>query len=204
MRLFVAIDIDPAIREGIARFLDGVREFAPDARWVSAQSFHVTLKFIGERPADDAEHIKQALAGIQAPPVSLSFQGCGFFPTPRAARVFWVGIESDPALPALAAQVDENLSRLKIPREERAFSPHLTLARAGDSRHPRGGSGRPGIQRGDRPNSRFARLQEKLALLPPPEFGRMTASEFFLYESKLLPGGAQYTKLARFSLGHHE
>jgi 2'-5' RNA ligase len=202
MRLFIALDIDSGIRERMARFLDGVRDFAPDVRWVNAQSFHVTLKFIGERSPEDAEEIKRALATIKAPPVSMSFRGHGFFPNPRAARVFWLGIESDTNLPSLAARVDESLLRIGIPREDRAFSPHLTLARAGESRHPRGGSERPGISHGDKPNSRFARLQEKLAPLPLPEFGQMTATEFFLYESKLLPGGAQYTKLARFRLGN--
>ena len=49
MRLFVALDIDDAIRDRIARFLDGVRGFAPDARWVRPESLHVTLKFIGEQ-----------------------------------------------------------------------------------------------------------------------------------------------------------
>ena len=50
MRLFVALDIDEDIRGRIARFLDGVRGFAPDARWVRPESLHVTLKFIGEMP----------------------------------------------------------------------------------------------------------------------------------------------------------
>jgi 2'-5' RNA ligase len=200
MRVFVAIDIEPAIRDRIARFMDGVRESAPNARWVDAQSFHITLKFIGERSPADVDEIKRALAGVQAPVAAVNFRGTGFFPTPRAARVFWVGIEADDALPLLARRVDEALSRLKIPREERAFSPHLTLARGGDSRHPRGGSGRPQFRPDDRANSRFARVQEKLATLPPPEFGEMTATEFFLYESKLSPAGAHYTKLARFPL----
>ncbi len=49
MRLFVALDLDDAIRNRIARFLDGVRAFAPDARWVQPESLHITLKFIGEQ-----------------------------------------------------------------------------------------------------------------------------------------------------------
>ncbi len=48
MRLFVALDIDPDIREKMARFVEGVRELAPDVRWVGPQSFHVTLKFIAK------------------------------------------------------------------------------------------------------------------------------------------------------------
>jgi 2'-5' RNA ligase len=200
MRLFVAIDIDTVIRERIANFLEGVREFAPGARWVGTDTFHITLRFIGEKSPQDTEAIKRALAGIKAAPTTVSFRGSGFFPNPRSARVFWVGIEADPNLPPLANAVDDALSGLRIPREEHAFTPHLTLARGGDSRHPRGGSGRPQQRPGDRPSNAFARLQEKLAAIPPPEFGSMTATEFFLYESKLSPKGAHYTKLERFAL----
>jgi 2'-5' RNA ligase len=108
--------------------------------------------------------------------------------------VFWVGIESGPALSSLAATVDEKLASLAIPREEHAFNPHLTLARGG------GGSGSPRKQKSDRPNRSFQRLQEKLAALPAPEFGTMTSREFFLYQSQPSPGGSKYTKLAGFAL----
>ncbi len=62
MRLFVALDIDDAIRSRIARFLDGVRGFAPDARWARPESLHVTLKFIGEKPEGEIDNIERALA----------------------------------------------------------------------------------------------------------------------------------------------
>ena len=52
MRVFVALDIDDAIRQRLQLFLDGVRGFAPDARWVRPESMHVTLKFIGEKSAE--------------------------------------------------------------------------------------------------------------------------------------------------------
>lgn len=200
MRLFVAVDIDEAIRDGIARFRDGMREFAPSARWVGPETFHITLKFIGEKLPQEAEDIKRTLATVQAGHTTVSFRGTGFFPNPRSARVFWVGIEADPNLAHLAGAVDHALAQLRVAREEHAYTPHLTLARGGDSRHPRGGSGRPQQRSGDRPNNVFSRVQEKLATLPQPEFGAMTASEFFLYESKLSPKGAQYTKLERFAL----
>ena len=204
MRLFVALDIDAAIRTRLAQFVAEVRSLVPEARWVSPQSYHLTLKFIGERPPAAAQAITQALAGIQSAPTALAFRGAGFFPNARSARVFWAGIAADANLPALARQVDTALSKLQIPLEEHPFSPHLTLARGKDARHPGGGSGRPSFHPGDRRNSRFARLQEKLETLPPPEFGAMTATEFFLYESKLSPAGAQYTKLARFPLRAEE
>ena len=66
MRVFVALDIDDSIRARLEKFLDGVRGFAPEARWVRPESMHVTLKFIGEKPAETVEEIKQALSGIRA------------------------------------------------------------------------------------------------------------------------------------------
>jgi RNA 2',3'-cyclic 3'-phosphodiesterase len=193
MRLFVALDIADAIRERIARFAEGVQGFAPDARWVKPESLHVTLKFIGEQPDPVVEQIKQALATIHAEPTEIQFCGYGFFPTAKSARVFWVGMEAGSQLAALAAAVDGQTASLGIPKEERAFSPHLTLARGP------GGSGSPRWHKGDGPNRSFQRLQEKLGALPMPEFGTMTAHEFFLYQSQLSPKGSKYTKLARFA-----
>jgi RNA 2',3'-cyclic 3'-phosphodiesterase len=196
MRLFVALDIDEAIRERILRFVEGIHNFAPDARWMKPESMHVTLKFIGEQPDAALESIKQAISGMteRGTATEISFRGYGFFPTPKSARVFWVGIEAGPELAALAATVDEKLSALGIPKEDRAFSPHLTLARGA------GASGSPRRNRQDRHNSTFHILQEKLAALPSPEFGTMTAREFFLYQSQLSPKGSKYTKLAKFAL----
>ena len=196
MRLFIALDLDDSIRERIARFMEGVCNFAPEARWVKEESLHVTLKFIGEQSEEEAEHVKSALNSITASALQIHFCGYGFFPTPKSARVFWVGMESGPELAALAAIIDEKTSALGIPKEERKFSPHLTLARAS------GGSGAPRRQKRDRPNNTFARLQEKLSKLAIPEFGTMTAREFFLYQSQLSPKGSKYTKLARFTMQH--
>ena len=193
MRVFVALDIDDAIRQRLQLFLDGVRGFAPDARWVRPESMHVTLKFIGEKAAEAVADIRQGLSGIRAGVVEVSFRGYGFFPTARAPRVFWVAIEAGPQLAALAKSVDEAVATLGVPKEEHAFSPHLTLAR-------RGGSGAPRWRKGDAPNQSFQRLQEKLAAMPAPEFGTMTAREFFLYESQLGRGGSRYTKIAGFEL----
>jgi 2'-5' RNA ligase len=194
MRLFVAVDLDDAVRGRISRFLDGVRGFAPDARWARPESLHVTLKFIGERPEECLEKIQLALEAIAAEGCDLNFRGYGFFPGRRAPRVFWIGIEAGPNLSSLAAMVDEGLASLDIPKEEHAFTPHLTLARGG------GGSGAPRKQPGDRPNRSFQHLQEKLDALPAPEFGTMSVREFFLYQSRLSAAGSKYTKLAGFAL----
>jgi 2'-5' RNA ligase len=194
MRLFIALDITDSIRDRIARFVEGVTGFAPDARWARPESLHVTLKFIGEQPESAVEQIKESLVIIQSGAPEINFRGYGFFPTVKSPRVFWIGIEADPQLASLAAAIDQRLAALGIPREDRPFSPHLTLAR-----NP-GGSGSPHRDSTDSPNRNFCHLQEKLAARPIPEFGTMTAREFFLYQSQLSPKGSKYTKLAGFTL----
>lgn len=198
MRFFLALDIDDSIWQAITRFVDGVRNFAPDARWMKPESLHVTLKFIGEQPDSALDQIKAAMRAVNAATTEIRFRGWGFFPTPKAARVFWIGMEAGPQLAALAAAIDDKLSPLGIAKEARPFSPHLTLARGP------GGSGSPRWRKEDRPNRVFSSLQEKLSALPQPEFGTMTPREFFLYQSHLSPKGSTYTKLGRFDLSSQE
>ena len=196
MRIFVALDIEGAIRERIQRFIEGVRGFAPDARWVRPESLHVTLKFIGEKAESAVEQISGALASVQCDAFDIQFGGFGFFPTAKAARVFWVGIQSGPQLAALAKKIDEAVADVGVSREDRDFSPHLTLAREG------GRSGAPGWRKGDGLNKNFRLLQDKLAQIPAAEFGAMRARQFVLFESKLMRGGSKYTKIASFRLGY--
>jgi RNA 2',3'-cyclic 3'-phosphodiesterase len=192
MRIFVGLDLEAQLRERIARFITEVRALAPDVRWVTPESLHLTLKFIGEKPDAVVTEVQEKLKTVNPTGFDISFRGSGFFPTSRSARVFWIGIEAGAALAKLAAEVENALVGLGIPKEVRAFSPHLTLARAG--------SGVPERQRQDRENQRFRPLQDKLAQIPAPEFGTMTAREYFLYRSQLSSRGSRYTKIARFVL----
>lgn len=192
MRIFVGIDLDPEVRARIARFLEGVRGFAPDVRWVRPESLHVTLKFIGEQKPEGVDAIRESLRGVHGRQMEIRFAGHGFFPTPKSPRVFWIGIQSGVELGELAAYVDKATSALGIPREERAFSPHLTLAR--------GGSGAPGWRKEDHNHFDFAVLQKRLADMSEIDFGSMSAREFCLYQSQLSPGGSKYTKLEKFPL----
>jgi 2'-5' RNA ligase len=194
MRLFVALDIPPTIRTSIEQYVDEMRRVAPDAKWVHAESYHVTLKFIGEWKHDVNEVIS-ALATVQALPVDIRFRSSGFFPNPGAPRVFWAGIEGDGNLVPLAHQVDEVCASLRIRREDHEYHPHLTLARSGSGapRSKRHGPTAPGMKR----------LVETIAGTPAPDFGTMHSTEFFLYESRLSPGGAKYTKLKSFVLSGH-
>jgi 2'-5' RNA ligase len=196
MRIFVGIDLDSEVRTRISRFLEGIQNFAPEARWVQPESLHVTLKFVGEQNPEQVDAIAERLRRIAGVAFEIRLEGYGFFPTAKAPRVFWIGIHAGPQLAQLAENIDIALAELGIPREDRAYSPHLTLARAGGGRK----SGSPKWHKGDGPNDTFAVLQKRLAAMSVLEFGTITAREFILYQSQLSPAGSKYTKLQRFPL----
>jgi 2'-5' RNA ligase len=159
--------------------MERARALAPHGRWARVEGLHVTLKFIGHVDDVAVEKIKVALRPIKTAPFEVKFRGVGFFPNPNAARVFWAGVNGSDHLPLLASTIDAALEKLGFSRETKPYHPHLTLART---------SSRP--------------LRELKPLLdePPPQFGTMTAREFFLYQSQPQKGGSKYTKLKRFGL----
>jgi 2'-5' RNA ligase len=179
MRIFIALDIPGEIRSALSAYMERARNLVPEARWARVEGLHVTLKFVGEVSDARLPEIKTALASVKTAPFDVRFAGAGFFPNAKAARVFWAGVEGGDALPRLASAVDAALAKLGFAKEDKLYHPHLTLARA--STHP---------------------LRELQALITeqPPQFGTMTAREFFLYQSKPQKGGSKYTKLERFSV----
>jgi 2'-5' RNA ligase len=185
MRIFIALDIPADIRARITEYMDRARGYAPEARWARSEGLHVTLKFVGEVSDAKVQEIRNALAGAIAQPFEVKFSGAGFFPTPKSPRVFWIGVEGGEALSQLARAVDNVTHQLGIAKEERAYSPHLTLARAGSG----SGSGH-----------QLRPLQYLLEKEASPQFGTMTAQEFWLYRSELARGGSKYTKLERYQI----
>lgn len=180
MRLFVGLDLPAGTAGSLEALLDRLR---PTARvnWSAPANLHITTKFIGEWPEERLDELKAALAGIESrPPLSIHIRGLGFFPNPHSPRVFWCGIGA-PGLERLAADTDHATAQLGVKPEDRAFSPHLTLARIKE---------RMDLQP----------LREAVAALPSNDFGRFEADRFFLYRSQLRPTGSVYTKLAEFPL----
>ncbi|HXE74096.1 MAG TPA: RNA 2',3'-cyclic phosphodiesterase [Candidatus Xenobia bacterium] len=180
MRLFVALELSDAVRAAVREAIGRLQRARADVRWARAEGMHLTLKFIGEVSEGKLAAIRQALAAVRSPqPVEMNFRGLGYFPNQRRPRVLWVGIDASANLTELVAQMETALEPLGIERENRAFVPHLTLGRFKSDR-------------------RLARLQEEIAALPTSEFGHVETGEFFLFQSKLSPKGAEYTKLERF------
>lgn len=125
MRLFVALDLPPPLRQRLALLTGGV----PGARWVPSENQHLTLRFIGETPAWQAEEIDHALGVLRAPGFPLTLAGIDVFAKGGHGTVLWVGVERTQALEHLHAKVETALQRIGLEPDRRRFTPHVTLAR---------------------------------------------------------------------------
>lgn len=180
MRLFVALDFPEGIRAAIRELTAKLKPLGKEARWVRAEGMHVTLKFIGHVKDEMLDTIVAALSGIDSPaPVEMRFRGVGFFPTEKRPRVFWCGIEASPNLSVMARDIESALVPLGIAAETRDFAPHLTLARF---QSPRGAD----------------KLVSAARELDALDLGSARETEFHLFESKLRPTGAEYSKRRSF------
>lgn len=186
MRLFVGIDIPEVLKKEFGRLIGQLRPLAA-VRWSPTGNLHITTKFIGEWPEARLDELIRALAAIAGPPpFEIALTGTGWFPNPHQPRIFSIGVAARPELAALAAETETAVERLGVARENRPFSPHLTLARLNGIKH-----------------AELVALRHEGARIDSAGFGAFPAKEFHLYLSKTSPSGSNYTKLATFQLGAH-
>jgi RNA 2',3'-cyclic 3'-phosphodiesterase len=177
LRLFVAFDVPREVRERMAATVADVRDRVPEARWSPPENWHVTMKFLGgvwpRLRGRVEEAVRDAAGGAER--VTSRLTEMGAFPSPRRARVLWVGLE-DPGerFRKLAARLDELLEPDFEP-EVRPYTPHLTVARLRDQ----------------------AAIPEAVmaADVTSEPFG---VTELVLYRSYLARPSARYEALARF------
>jgi len=173
--------LDTAVRQALAAATDEVRASARGlpASWVPAENLHLTLKFLG---AVDEAKVPPLISALHRAAASrrvfdMELAGLGAFPSPGRVRIVWAGVTAGAeALRGLAQVVDDATADLGFPREERAFSAHVTLARV---REPR----------------RSDDLADALGLAATRRFGTLTVTHATLVRSDLSPRGARYTSL---------
>jgi 2'-5' RNA ligase len=190
LRTFIAIELDGTLKAALhcAQERLGGQVPARSVRWVQPDGIHLTLKFLGDTPADKVEAVKAALARAAAKvePFHFSLVGLGAFPNTRQPRVVWVGLqEPSGALSRLQREVEVQVAPLGFPTERRAFSPHLTLGRV--------------QQVASRTDVR--QIGEAVAASLVDTLGEMRVMCVFYIMSDLRPGGAVYTTLGEARLG---
>ena len=125
-RLFLALTLPPPVREALA----GLAQPMPGVTWTRPEQLHVTLRFLGDVPSDQIEHVMVRLAEIKVASFILPVEGLGTFPPKHPPRIAWAGVGSGhPRLFQLRQRVDDALLATGLPIDVRMFHPHVTLAR---------------------------------------------------------------------------
>ena len=149
MRLFVALNFPPPVRQDLWQATAPLRDLDVPMKWVRPDGIHLTLKFLGEVPEErDGEvhaALQRAAAGARALTLALGGEGAGgagekgfgVFPDFTRPRVVWVGIAAEPALEILQHRVEQEFAPLGFATEARPFRPHITLGRAARQARPR-------------------------------------------------------------------
>lgn len=180
MRLFTAIDLPSEVLLRLERL---VTAFRPEAliNWTPLDNFHLTVKFIGEWPESRLHEVHEALSPlVPRSPFRVEIKKLGWFPNERSPRVLWIGAEGGQPLLDLARDSEERLANIGIPKEDRDFRPHLTLARIKHS-------------------VPLTRLKQKVRELQSNSLGDFTVTEFELFRSDPGSNSSIYRKLKSYN-----
>lgn len=177
IRAFIAIEFAAATVNRITAAIEQLKPHIVGIRWMASANYHLTLKFLGDIDESQIETIGQALADALHPfqRFTINAKGLGVFPNVKRPRVLWVGLVGSP-LTTLALAVEAALVPLGFPREEKAFTPHLTIGRWRQT------------ERADRV------LGEALKSWTYFDLGATVVDEIILFESVLKPAGAIYNR----------
>lgn len=183
IRTFIAIDLPPSIQESLDKQTTRLRQTLGDdfIRWVPAPNMHLTLKFLGSLPLSHLDFIKRMLTQTaeSTPQFDLQISGLGSFPNSKRPRVLWVGIHAPTVLASLQKTIEDGATRLGYNKEERPFSPHLTLGRV-----------RQGILAQE-----LQKVSTALSTFQLGKIGTARVDSVHLYQSDLNSEGSVYTKL---------
>jgi len=184
-RLFCAVEIPNEIRNRVLQHIDQLRTATPAAQasWSRTDNIHLTLKFFGNVDLENISKISKAAdeATSRFAPFQIRVKGTGVFPKHGTPRVLWIGI-ADPSgkLGELQSQFDEYCEREGFTREDRAFHPHLTVARL---RSPNG--------------ARALADAHKNLEFKPADF---VVSELTVFRSELSSKGSRYSVISKHTL----
>ena len=185
VRTFLAIELSAPVKARVVALQETLAAAVPDVKWVEPANLHLTLLFLGE--VDDRDLLKVCRATQAAvadlPALTLSVEGIGAFPNERRPRIFWTGIGAGvEEVRAVHAALEPPLLDLGCyRREERQYTPHITLGRV----------------KGERPSEEFAAVMQKKRTWSA---GESPVEEVLVMSSQLTPQGPIYAVLGRAPL----
>lgn len=185
MRVFVAIPLPDGVKSQLGELVIRLRDRDVRARWVPPEQMHLTLRFLGDVPPEDAERYGEMLALRMRDygRFLLKARGVGAFPNVRRPGVIWAGVEAlRSPLYGVQEAAEEEAWAIGLAQEKREFRPHVTVGRMRDPRNPRG------VQ---------AALQAEQGF----DAGAFAAECVALYASSPTPQGPHYRVIRAMTLG---
>jgi RNA 2',3'-cyclic 3'-phosphodiesterase len=187
MRAFIAIELPKEIKEHLSKIQGKLKASGADVKWVEPANIHLTLKFLGEIDEEVKAKVITALSGIASDRNSFiaSISSIGAFPKAQSPRVIWAGLNlGDEQVKEIAKQIDSDLEKIGLAKEDREFSSHITLGRTKSSKN----------------RIELVKLLEGLSetQLGPFEFH---VSKITFFKSTLTPKGPIYEALHESCLG---
>jgi len=184
LRCFIAIEIPETIRRAIADSIDSLKKSGAEVKWISPENIHITVQFLGETEESLIPTIKEALDKILSPyaPFYIKIADVGCFPDGRRPRVIWVGLGEAQPLINLQRDIAGEMIKFGYPKEERGFTPHVTIGRVKSHRNV-----------GD--------LLKRLDEIKATSFSDFEVEKITLMKSELKPSGAIYHSLAEIPFG---
>lgn len=178
MRLFFALPLPEELKVRLADFQRRAKALGLTASWPDPQGLHLTLAFLGETEQARIPLLLEVARHHAAghAPFALQTAGLGGFPSDHRARILWLGLEEEPRLAGLCADLRQGLKGAGQAFDEKPFRPHLTLAR-------------------------FKAATEIRGLGAGPGSFPFEVRELVLFQSVATPGGARYRGIGAASLG---
>lgn len=186
IRTFIGVDIGPEVRKRAVALQQVLAKTGAAVKWAAPEGMHVTVLFLGEVDDRDILGVCRAVERVagREPPFGLRVSGVGAFPTPRRPKVVWGGL-TDGAEPLrrLYTLLEKEMLDLGVyAREERGYTPHLTLGRV----------------KGEEDGLTLAAALPKYLAW---DGGRTTVTEVSVYSSEMRRDGPEYAVLGRAELG---
>jgi 2'-5' RNA ligase len=185
IRTFAAIELSQPVCERVRRYIEQLKSAVSEcnASWSRVENIHLTVKFFGDIEQTKVERISTAASRTvnTSRPFEIRVTGTGSFPSLSQPRVLWIGIE-DPKqqLANLQSRFEDECAAEGFAKEERAFRPHLTIARI---RKPEGAR-------------RLAEVNKELGFEPMP----LVVNELVMFRSELSSQGSKYSILSQHNL----
>ena len=178
VRSFISIDLeDQQILSRVASIISSLQALGGDFKPVEVENIHLTLKFLGNVSTTRLADVKSSLKQLTFPSFLAEIKGAGAFPNLNHMNVIWVGVDEGwSQVEQIFEQVEKLLSSLGFRRENRPFSPHITIARV-----------RSGRKRDE--------IANFLQHLSEESFGAITVDRVRLKQSVLSSSGPKYSTL---------